>query len=166
MCPGLRGGSQSVGDNNDRTTWIAAGRALAHAKELSTRVVVPAHREVLELNTLRYRRFFHELLSTNRATFFYGVENNSITIEQAAQLSTAREERAGRICISTLKELSEESLYAVWQAAQWPSDFDDPLKATFSEQERASLLVLFPGLHEYLEHKRLWHSASGKLYPR
>jgi hypothetical protein len=81
-------------------------------------------------------------------------------------VSSVGEHRAGRMLISTCKELSEKSLYAVWDAAQWPSDYNDPLETTFSKQQAGSLLVLFPGLHEYLEHKQRFHSAAGKLFPR
>ena len=152
--------------NNDRITWIAAGRALMHAKQLSSTVTVDAHRRVLELHKLKYRRFFHEALADKPASFFYGCRDGSVTIDEAAALSTAREERGGRDVTSTVKELSEKSLYAVWEAAQWPQEYQDPLEKSFSEEEKSKLLVLWPGLHEYLEHKERCHSASGKLFPR
>lgn len=34
--------------NNDRATWIAAGRALMHTKELSSKVTMDEHLRVLE----------------------------------------------------------------------------------------------------------------------
>ncbi len=49
--------------NNDRATWIAAGRALMHAKELATSVTEDAHLRVLELHRLKYRSFFREVIS-------------------------------------------------------------------------------------------------------
>ncbi len=90
---------------------------------------------------------------------------------EAAALSTAREKRGGRDVTSTVKELSEKSLYAVWEAAQWPQEYQDPLEKGFSEEEKSKLLVLWPGLHEYFEHKDFehkdrWDSASGKLFER
>ncbi len=154
-----------AGGSNDRATWIAASRALAHAKDLSAQVTVNAHCKVLELDKLRYRRFFFELLSTKAAAFFYGIPDDSITIEKAAELSSAGEERAGRFSVSTLKAISEKSLHVVWDAAQWPADYKDPLGTTFSAGERSSLIVLFPGLHEYLEHQQRFRSAGGVLYP-
>jgi hypothetical protein len=152
--------------NNDRATWIAAGRALMHAKALSSRVTVDAHLRVLELHKLKYRRFFHEALSDKPASFFYGCRDGSISTDEAAALSTAREEHRGRDVTSSVRELSEKSLYAVWEAAQWPQEYQDPLEKGFSKEEQSRLLVLWPGLHEYLEHKERWHSASGKLFPR
>ena len=153
------------GNNNDRGKWIAAGRALTQAKKLACNVTLPEHKIVLELDKLKNRKFFHEVLASNPAAFFYGVEDHSVATDEAARLSTAAEKRAGTITTSTLHELSEKSLYAVWEAAQWPNPYDDPLGRTFSAEEKGPMLVLFPGLHEYLEHKEQWHSASGKLFP-
>jgi len=152
--------------NNDRATWIAAARALKHAQELSKEVSGEAHLRVLELHRLKYRRFFHEILWAKPAAFFYGAQNTSITVAEAAAASTAPEERAGRTVISTVKELSEKSLRVVWEAAQWPTGYQDPLDGGFSEDQKGSMLVLFPGLHEYLEHTQRYASAGGKLYPR
>jgi len=135
--------------NNDRVTWIATGRALAHAKQLSLRVTVDAHLRVLELHKLKYRRFFHEALADKPASFFYGCPAKAVSLNEAAALSTDRDVRAGRDVTSTVKELSEKSLYAVWEAAQWPQEYRDPLERGFSEEEKSRLLVLWPGLHEY-----------------
>ena len=151
--------------NNDRGMWIAAGRALAHAKQLSLRVTVDAHLRVLELHKLKYLRFFHETLADKPASFFYGCSDASVTLDKAAELSTAWEKRGGRD-VSTVKKLSEKSLYAVWEAAQWPQEYQDPLEKGFSEEEKSKLSVLWPGLHEYFEHKDQWDSALGKLFER
>ncbi len=150
---------------NDRVTWIAAGRALVHAKELSSRITVNEHLRVLELHKLKYRWCFHDALE-KQASFFYGVRDTSVPLNKAAKASTASEESEGRVITSTLKELSEKSIYAVWEAAQWPKDYKDPLDRVFSPEERTRLLVLFPGLNEYLEHKERYHSASGRLCPK
>lgn len=87
-------------------------------------------------------------------------------LRRIAAESTAPERHGSRITTSTLKSLSDKSLRAVWEAAQWPTDYEDPLDRGFSKEEQAQMLVLFPGLHEFLEHKERWHSASGKLFPR
>ncbi|MBW2605064.1 MAG: hypothetical protein JRE28_12240 [Deltaproteobacteria bacterium] len=152
--------------NNERMKWIGAGRALGHAKELATMVTEDAHLRVLELHQLKYRSIFSDAIAERTAAFFYGSHDPSITTEEAAKLSTAREELSGRTVTSTLKELSDKSLLAVWEAAQWPTNYQDPLGRGFTEEERGKLIVLFPGLHEFLEHKERFHSASGKLFPR
>ncbi len=152
-------------ENNDRATWIASGRALVHAKELAANVTEDSHQRVLELQRLKYRGFFHDLLSDRPAAFFYGVDP-SLDLTTAAAASSAGEDRAGRAVTSTVRQLSPESLYAVWEAAQWPEQYSDPLTRDFSPQERGRLIVLFPGLHEYLDHLEHWASASGRLFSR
>ena len=152
--------------NNDRMTWIAAARALKHAQELSKKVTVSAHRRVLELRRLKYRGFFDGTLRDRSASFFYGAKDASMPIEEAAAASTAAAERAGLKITSYDRALAKASLYAVWEAAQWPSDYEDPLNgAAFSGEDDVRLMTLAPGLYDYLEYTRRWRSASGKLYP-
>jgi hypothetical protein len=152
--------------NNERVKWVAAGRALVHAKELAENVSDSAHVRVLELHRLKYRGFFSGCISEKTAAFFYGAKDSSTPVDDAAAQSTAAETIGGRLTTTTLKSLSDKSLRAVWQAAQWPADYQDPLDRAFSDEEQGKLTVLFRGLHEFLEHKARWHSASGKLFPR
>lgn len=167
VCQSYEEARQLLSDhNNYRASWIAAGRVLAHAQELSTRVTADAHKRIVDLHRLENRRFFHDLLSTKEAGFFYGIKDPSVDIDDAAKLSSAGEERAGTTYVSTLKELPEKALHAVWEAAQWPSDYHDPLETEFSPQEKGQLLVLYPGLYKYLEHKQNFDTASGCLFPR
>jgi len=152
--------------NNDRATWIAAGRALMHAKHLAASVTVDAHLRVLELERLKYRGFFNEVLESKPAAFFYGVAGTYASLDDAGAASSVGEERGGRTLVSAARQLSDKALYAVWEAAQWPQHYKDPLDRGFSSEERAGLHLLFPGLHEFLEHKERWNSAGGKLFPR
>ena len=152
--------------NNDRATWIGAARALKLAQILAEKVSLDAHRHVLELHRLKYRGFFQLLLTEKTATFFYGTNDVSAPIDEAAAASSAPRERRGRTNTSTVNRLDEKSLHAVWEAAKWPTDYQDPLDADFSEEEQGALLVLFPGLYEYLGHLKRYHTASGKLLPR
>jgi hypothetical protein len=153
-------------DNNDRITWIAAARALGHADDLSKRITQKPHLQTFELHQLKYRRFFHErLLKT--AAFFYGVTDHSMPLKEAAAASTASTTRAGLFVSSTATSIPSSAIYAVWRAAQWPASFQDPLdEADFTAKEEARLMVLFPGVHDYLEHTRVFMSASGTVYPR
>jgi hypothetical protein len=151
--------------NSDRAVWIEAARCLGHAKVLSDGVTLEAHQRILELNRLKYRSFFHQVLSSQQATFFYGV-TESDSLDSAARASTAREERNGRVITSTLKELAEPSMKAIWEAAQWPENYNDPMGENFSDSELNKLIVIYPELHRHLEHRRQWHSASGRLFPR
>jgi hypothetical protein len=153
--------------NCDRSTWIEAGRCLGHAKALAADVKLGAHKRVLELNRLKYRTFFAQLLEDKPASFFYGAPSASrLSLEEAAKSSTASEERNGRITVSTNRELDEQSIRAVWEAAQWPTNYSDPLPHSFTDQELDKLIVLFPGLHSHFMHRRQWTSAAGRLYPR
>lgn len=153
--------------NNDRATWIAAARALKHAQKLSTEVRADPHRRVLELHQLKYRGFFAGILMAGSAAFFYGAHDDSAPIDEAAAAASAPEERGGLIVTSTVKELCEASLQAVWEAAQWPNDYQDPLDGGgFSKKDEGPLMLFAPGLHRYLEHRRRHNSASGKLWPR
>jgi hypothetical protein len=152
--------------NNERVKWIAAGRALAHAKQLADCVSEDTHLRVLELHRLKYRSIFHDALFDKPASFFYGIEDTSLPIDEAAEASTQREEIGGRTVTSTLKELSDKSLRAVWEAAQWPTDYQDPLDRGFTDDEKGKLVVIFRGLHDFLEHKERYQSASGKLYQK
>lgn len=151
--------------NNERATWIAAGRALGHAQELAKDVTEDAHKRVLELHRLKYRGFFGSTLSDKPASFFYGGDP-ALTTDEAAKHSSRGEIRNGRPLVSGVRDLSDKALRAVWQAAQWPEDYEDPLGIGFAPEEKGKLLVLYPGLHEFLEHKSQWHSAAGKLHPR
>lgn len=154
-----------VDGNNDRATWIEAARCLGHAKVLGDGVTLEAHHRVLELNRLKYRSFFHQALTSRSASAFYGAGKPE-DLDVAARASTAAEERNGRITTSTHSELDEGSIKAVWEAAQWPENYEDPLGARFTDAESAKLLVLFPELHRHFEHRRQWQSASGQLFPR
>jgi hypothetical protein len=148
-----------------RVLWTEAGRCLGHAKALAEGVTLESHHRVLELYRLEYRSFFHDLLASKSASFFYGV-SGAQTLDDAARASTAPEERDGRATTSTLSELDEASIRAIWEVAQWPKNYQDPLGTRFTDAEIGRLLVLFPQLHNHIEHRRRWHSASGQLFPR
>ena len=99
------------------------------------------------------------------ASFFYGVDA-TLPLDKAAEASTAPEERDERITTSTCHELSEKSLYAVWEAAQWDKDYKDPLDTEFSSEQNSNLAIFFPGLGKFLEYKSQHHSAAGVLKKR
>lgn len=153
--------------NNDRRTWIEAGRLLAHAKSLGDEVTDTSHRRVLEINRLTYRTFFSALIEHKDARFFYGVRLDGGSLDDFARASSAPSESYnGRISISQVRHLEEVSIYRVWEAAQWPERFEDPLDKAFSESERGKLLFLAEGLREYLLHRDQWSSAAGQLRRR
>jgi hypothetical protein len=151
--------------NNSRVTWIEAGRALVHALELAKEVTEDQHKRVLELHRLKYRGFFGALITDKPPAFFYGGDP-TLSIEEAAKQSSIGAMRNGRPLITDVKLLSEKALRAVWEAAQWPEHYQDPLGDGFKTHEVEGLRLLYPGLHGFLEHKLQWHSVAGKLHPR
>ena len=154
--------------NNERIKWIAAARALTQANALSAEVTSEAHSKVLELYKLKYRRLFAEVIRGQPAAFFYGVKDTSVGLDDAARASSAGEQREdGSRVTSVVRQLSEESLYIVWEAAQWPESYQDPLDGhRFTDQNIGKLMLFAPGLHSFIEHRRRFNSASGKLWDR
>jgi len=150
--------------NNDRVTWIAAGRALVHAKNLADHVTVKAHRNVLELTRLEYRRFFDSVIRVKHAAFFYGINDPTAFLADAARRSSEGEGNT----LSLERKLSEESIHAVWEAAQWPKGYEksDPLASTFADDELGSLYVLYPELYSYLQHRRTNSTFAGKVFTK
>lgn len=67
---------------------------------------------------------------------------------------------------STVHELSAKSIRAVWEAARFPKEYEDPLDKKFSKEEIGQLIVLYPGLHEYFEFHERFSSSSGKLFSK
>jgi hypothetical protein len=154
---------------NDRTTWIKAGRLLRHAKALGDSVSVDAHKRVLEFNRLEYRDFFSQLIEKKSPAFFYGVDDPVVEtglLDLAAKCSTMPVEDNGSVEISSLRYLAEESLYAIWEAGQWPANYDDPLNVRFTEEEKRRLLFDSPGMLAYLEHRERYSTVSGVLTER
>lgn len=152
--------------NNDRSTWIEAARSLAHGEELARSVTVKEHKRVLDLDRLKYRGSFHGVLAGNPAEFFYGVPLLYATLDEAASASSRRPESSGRRVFAGANELDEPSVRAVWSAAAWPEDYEDPRGSRFHESEMRQISILFPELHRFLEHHRTWVSVNGHLSRR
>ena len=151
--------------NNSRATWIEAARAIAHGLELARGVTGESHQRVLEVERLKYRGIFHQALASRQAAFFYGVPPIYATLDEAAAASTAPRDVAGRHVTSANDELDEPSIRMVWAAAQWPANYEEPMGTGFSAEEESKLMLLQPKLHAFIQHKRRWCSASGRLFP-
>lgn len=152
--------------NNNRPTWIEAARSLSHGEELAKGVSVETHNRVLELDRLKYRSCFFQILAEKPAAFFYGVSSTYSNLDDAARASTAAEESDGRHVISTNHAIEEASIRAVWLAASWPKNYDDPMTSRFEPEEVGKVMLLYPKLHQFLEHKLTVQSAAGQLHPR
>jgi len=153
--------------NNDRRTWIEAARLLGHAKVLGEGVTVDCHLRVLERNKLRYRTYFASILDGKTAAFFYGVDTPSLDADAAALESTRPMGVDGQRGAPETRYLAEASIYKVWEAAQWPDDFDDPLGQTFSDEEKDSMHYGDQqGLYLFLEHRNTYHVIGTRLQRR
>lgn len=155
------------GGNNRRETWIAAARTIELSKKIEEDVEHPAHLDVLEIQKDRYRREFGNLLGWYNAAitgnFFYGVpeDQSDISIDDAARRSTAS---GGDILA-----IPENALFSIWQFAQYPANYEDPLPSSrFSPEQvnSGTMQVLWPGLSAYLRHIRRYRSHCGQLLRR
>jgi hypothetical protein len=153
-------------ENNRRATWIEAARVISHGLELAKGVTAAPHQRVLEVEHLKYRSVFFNILASRSAAFFYGVPEVYATLDEAASASTAPRNEHGRRVTSANDGLDEPSIRAVWLAAQWPANYQDPMGATFTSEEDGKLMLWLPNLHTFIQHTRHWHSASGRLHPR
>jgi hypothetical protein len=145
-----------IEDNNDRVKWVAAGRSLEHAKMLSSLVSEDSHKRALEVKQLIYRRRFYEILHDKPAVFFYGAKDCTVSLNAAAANSSK----------SPLSDLSEKSIRSVWEAAQFPDDYQETLDKNFSSEDTDKLICIYPELHKFIEHKRRYIALSGRLLDR
>ncbi len=151
--------------NNNRAKWVHAGRALLHAKEIAKKITEDAHLRSLELHRLKYRGIFSNIL-TKEAAFFYGAEDPTIDLNEAAKLSTREGKVGGVNFVSTANEIPLEALRAVWGAAQWPNNYKELLGKRFSKKEEGKVFNFHFGLYKFLTHKERYSSACGKLYDK
>lgn len=149
-----------IDGNNDRSTWIRAGRLVSHAKSLEINLI-EIHKIRLETKQLHIRPFFSELIQNKPSHFFYGVpEKYAGNIQMAAHMS------AGPYPIHNKKHenfayvIPETSIKAIWEAGQWPAEYSDPLGNKFTENEMENLIISYRNIHEYFIHfqdsKKKW----------
>jgi len=156
--------------NNDRLTWITAARILRRAENISTKVTEDIHLDVLEVQKDLYRRIFGEILGLNnldkKAAFFYGSKNLNADDDEAAKESTRG---VNTSCgeRGVLKNIPESVLWVLWEFAQFPTSYEDPIKEGFPNDiiENSSVRFMWPGLHDYLAHTRKYKSVIGELLP-
>ena len=153
--------------NNRLETWIAAARTIELSKKIEKDIEHLAHLDVLEIQKDRYRRELGNVIGWHNAaitgSFFYGVpeDQSDISIDDAARRSTVS--RGETLAIP------ENALFSIWQFAQYPANYEDPLPLSrFSAEQvnSGSMQVLWPGLSAYLRHIRRYRSVCGQLLQR
>jgi len=157
-------------NNNKRVTWITAARIVERANQMSECVTEQIHLDVLEVQLEMYRRQVAATLGYNDATkggsFFYGADDHSVNMDDAANQSTEPIHLPG-ISKGQMKHLDESSLATLYELASYPSNYEDPLKSKPLDPEAyIGMRTGFPGLYEYLSHRKEYESVHGKLVKR
>lgn len=154
--------------NNDRIKWISAARILQQSLELAKRITENEHKSILEIQMDQYRHQLWEILNpyNERITpaFFYGVNDSSLDIQEAAKQSSLPTVGEPQDRLSSVQSLSEKSLFVIWSFMKFPENYADPLDHTFSQDEIERLRLQHPPLYKYLKHKQMYHPAVGKLH--
>lgn len=156
------------GRNNDRRKWISAARILQQSLEVSRKITEREHRIILQIQIAWYRLQLWEALNPYdehiTAAFFYGANDPSLDIDEAAKMSSLPKVGEPRGRLSSVHSLSEKSLFVIWSFMKFPEDYADPLRGTFSQEQIEMLRLSHRPLYEYLEHKRTYHSVAGELH--
>ncbi|QFS51017.1 hypothetical protein [Nostoc sphaeroides] len=154
--------------NNNRLKWISAARILQQSLYLSKKITEEEHKSILQIETDRYRHQLWEILNPNdkhiTAAFFYGVRDTSLDICEAAKESSIPKVGELQSRFSSIHNLSEESLFVIWNFMKFPEDYADPLSQKFSKGQTEELRLHHRPLYDYLEHKRNYQSINGKLF--
>lgn len=153
---------------NDRVLWISAVRLLATAQRLRASITEPTHIDMLEIAVEQARRTVGELLgydNTGRGgAFFYGAPLDpksfpAINVDEAAKLSTKGKRPTS---------IPEQAIWEFWNFAQFPAGYADALAQSNPtwDIDHTPNAVMWPGVFEYLRHRREWISAAGNLVKR
>ncbi|MGB5595242.1 MAG: hypothetical protein WBM32_00205 [Crocosphaera sp.] len=156
--------------NNDRGKWISAARTLQQSLEVSKKMTENEHKIILQIELDRYRHQLWQILNPNdeniTAAFFYGANDPNLDVHEAAKQSSLPKVGEPQGQLSSLHNLSEQSLFVVWNFMEFPENYADPLRNTFSKGQIEKLRLRHRPLYEYLQHKQTHHSIAGKLYER
>ena len=157
-----------ISNNNSRVKWITGSRILASVHLFSEKIEIPEHKEIFETQKLKYKTIISDILEDKdkSGAFFYGSDDWSESIDEAAKKSTIPEkDQKAQGLISTLKGIAEVSLHTLWEFTLFPKNYEDPLKNEGFNDDEINFKVQsrFPGLFDYLKHKRKYHSINGEL---
>ncbi|QLE45752.1 hypothetical protein FD723_36490 (plasmid) [Nostoc sp. C052] len=154
--------------NNNRLKWISAARILQQSLYLSKKITEEEHKSILQIETDRYRHQLWEILNPNdkdiTAAFFYGASDANLDIHEAAKQSSIPVPGEPQSRFSSVHNLSEQSLFVIWNFMKFPENYADPLSQKFSKEQTEELRFHHRPLYEYLEHKRTYHFINGKLH--
>jgi len=148
-----------ISDNNDRIKWITASRILANIEQISLNISIKEHKELFEIQKLKYKTIIRDLLSdeNKHGAFFYGSDDWEEEIDDSANKSTLTTKKQNEQGYTGgLNNLAEVSLYKLWSFTQFPTKYVDSLGNEIFTNKQISKNIRgdFPGLFEYLTHKR------------
>jgi len=123
------------------------------------------HCDVFSVQRDRYRRIFGDFVGYDNpaisGAFFYGAPVEIQNIDEAAKNTASRNDRP------QIRSIPERTLRVIWDFAQFPTDYEDPISGIqgFSENELQLHVnhILWPGLFEYLQHQKTHTSIGGQL---
>lgn len=154
--------------NNDRRKWISAARILQQSLELSKSLTENEHKSILQVEMDRYRHQLWEILNPHNEqitpAFFYGCIDPGLDIDEAGRQSSLPKVGEPQSMLSSGHHLSEQSLFAIWDFMEFPEDYADPLRDTFSQEQTQSLRLRHRPMYDYLEHRHSYRSVAGKLH--
>ncbi|HZH26653.1 MAG TPA: hypothetical protein VEY95_05660 [Azospirillaceae bacterium] len=155
--------------NASRVNWISAARILSNCEDLSKNVTHAPHRDVIKMKTEEYRHKFGRIIAGPHITpsFFFGVDPG-LPLDEAAKEASKNQIRT-RSADSIWpppesKELPPEAIYQIWRFAKFPKNYDDPLENRFSEDEKRSLRISYPALHDWINFRDNNKYYAGKRY--
>ena len=148
----------------DRLSWVAAARLIGNAKSFARRISDDAHKRRLEATRLRYRLEVLLALNDRAASFFYGSEE-WLPLDSAAVNSQAQIVSTSGVSYRD-DSIPESALRMIWDAAQFPEGYEDPIEGGFDESELDRMYGSLSGLKEYIRHKRRYVVIFGELVDR
>lgn len=138
---------------NDRSTWIRAGRLLKHAKKLTEEICIENHQITLEIKQLHIRSFFSSILENNPAEFYYGAGIYG-NIDEAFDESMQGRLINGIRYLNADTRIPESTIKAVYEAGQWPAEYQDPLGEKFTEDEEEQLYIRYRNVSIFFNHSK------------
>jgi low affinity Fe/Cu permease len=177
---GMRRAIKLVRDGgNDRRRWIQGARILAASQRIASNITDTTHKDMLEVALFDLRNEAAALLGYENeperpAAFFYGAPLDErgrptvVDVEEAARLSQRPGVGVpGRL--GGIHNIDPSSLWAFWNLAQFPADFDDPIgEDNFTQilNDEPIKLASYPGIQRYLEHRQQFRVVGDRLFPR
>lgn len=182
---GLEGAYDMLKDqNNSRTTWVRASRDILHALNLAKEIKTSQYLEAYRLFEEKIRhKLYLALTVLDEKTgerqslppqFFYGAADwkDKKPLDEVAK-ETSSEIKVGSVSIDHIfeephsKPLSENSVVAIFDFLEYPTDYDDPLKKVKvwdDGWEHSS--GAYQGAKRFISHITSHHAFNGKLFPR